>query len=78
MHNVTVYANDTSGNMGGSTVCFTVRTSQKGDLNGDNEITPSDAAIALAFAAADVSGDGRVTSRDALIILQTATGAITL
>ncbi len=57
---------------------------QLGDLNGDNRITPADAAIALAFAAgggsascdaatldaADVSGDGRVTSLDALMIRQ--------
>ena len=57
---------------------------QKGDLNGDNKITPADAAIALAIAAgsrpcdpamvaaADVSGDDRVTSLDALMILQAA------
>ena len=52
-------------------------TQQKGDLNGDNRITPADAAIALVIAAsggwdadADVSGDGRVTSLDALMILQ--------
>ena len=49
----------------------------KGDLNGDNEITPTDAAIALQLAVsgewdenADVSGDGAVTSLDALMILQ--------
>jgi parallel beta-helix repeat protein len=65
---------------------------QKGDLNGDDHITPADAAIALAFAvgggsascdaamlaAADVSGDGRVTSLDALMLLQAAAGAIDL
>ena len=57
----------------------------KGDLNGDGDLTPADAAIALQIAvtgahndAADVSGDGRVTSLDALIILQAAAGAITL
>ena len=62
----------------------------KGDLNGDNKITPADAAIALqiavdsrpcdaeTLAAADVSGDGRVTSLDALMILQAAAGEITL
>ena len=56
---------------------------QKGDLNGDDQITSADAVIALAFAArgptscdaatltaADVSGDGSVTSLDALMILQ--------
>ena len=64
---------------------------QKGDLNGDNKITPADVAIALAFAAggsascdaatltaADVSGDNRVTALDALMILQAAAGAIEL
>ena len=52
-----------------------------GDLNGDNQITPADAAIALRIAAtgahddaADVSGDGCVTSLDALMILQAAAG----
>ncbi|RKX25008.1 MAG: hypothetical protein DRP47_10525 [Candidatus Zixiibacteriota bacterium] len=57
----------------------------KGDLNGDNQITPADAVIALQLAAigvhnpaADVSGDGRVTSLDALMILQAAAGAINL
>ena len=64
---------------------------QKGDLNGDDEITPADAAIALTIAAggsascnpatlaaADVSDDGIVTSLDALMILQAAAGAIEL
>jgi parallel beta-helix repeat protein len=64
---------------------------QKGDLNGDNQITPADAAIVLAFAAggsascdaetlaaADVSGDGQVTSLDVLMILQAAAGNIEL
>ena len=57
----------------------------KGDLNGDDQITPADAAIALQIAAsgaddpaADVSGDGAVTSLDALMILQVATGRIAL
>ena len=56
-----------------------------GDLNGDNVITPADAAIALQIAAsgaynpaADVSGDGLVTSLDALMILQAAAGATSL
>ena len=51
----------------------------KGDLNGDGEITPADAAIALKMAVsgkwseeADVSGDHQVTSLDALMILQAA------
>ncbi len=58
-------------------------TSQRGDLNGDNQITPADAAIALRIAAsggwdldADVSGDGSVTSLDALMILQAAADTI--
>ncbi|MEA3324225.1 MAG: dockerin type I repeat-containing protein [Euryarchaeota archaeon] len=64
---------------------------QKGDLNGDNQITTADAVIALAIAAggsascdaatlaaADVSGDNRVTSLDALMILQEAAGGIAL
>ncbi len=56
-------------------------TSQKGDLNHDGNITPTDAAIALQIAAsggwnadADMSGDDRVTSLDALMILQAAAG----
>jgi len=64
---------------------WTGDTSQKGDLNSDNILTPADAAIALAIAtsgahdpAADVSGDDRVTSLDALMILQAAAGAIEL
>ncbi len=59
--------------------------SKKGDLNGDDQITPADAAIALRLAAsgahddaADVSGDRRVTTLDALMILQAAAGSIEL
>jgi hypothetical protein len=57
----------------------------RGDLNGDDHITPADAAIALQIAStgaqnptADVSGDHRVTSPDTLMILQAAAGAIEL
>jgi len=57
--------------------------SQKGDLNGDNKITPADAVIALTIAAsggenynADIDGDGKVTSLDGLMILQAAAGNI--
>ena len=57
----------------------------RGDLNRDNQITPTDAAIALQLAAtcgwdpaADVDGDNQITSLDALMILQVATGAIAL
>jgi parallel beta-helix repeat protein len=58
---------------------------QKGDLNGNGNVTPADAAIALQIAAigahndaADVSGDGSLTSLDALMILQAAAGRIEL
>jgi len=54
-------------------------SSVKGDLNGDGNLTPADAAIALQLAvtgahddSADVSGDGQTTSLDALMILQAA------
>ncbi|RLG28942.1 hypothetical protein DRO03_08540 [Methanosarcinales archaeon] len=60
-------------------------TSLKGDLNGDSQITPADAAIALQLAAtggwdanADVNHDSRITSLDALMIMQAAAGAIEL
>ncbi|RZB31068.1 MAG: hypothetical protein AEth_01022, partial [Candidatus Argoarchaeum ethanivorans] len=58
---------------------------KKGDLDGDSQITSTDAAIVLEIAVgsrpcnsqilaiADVSGDGRVSSLDALIILQMVT-----
>ena len=56
----------------------------RGDLNGDNQITPADALICLQIAAgsreydaaADVNDDGQVTSLDALMILQAAAGSI--
>ncbi|CAD6490405.1 MAG: hypothetical protein KFBDDELM_00290 [Candidatus Argoarchaeum ethanivorans] len=56
----------------------------KGDLDGDSQITSTDAAIALQIAvgsrpfddAADVSGDGRVSSLDALMILQNCKAAL--
>jgi parallel beta-helix repeat protein len=58
---------------------------QKGDLDGDGNVTTADVAIALSMAvrgeytaAADVSDDNRVTSLDALMILQAAAGAISL
>jgi hypothetical protein len=60
-------------------------TPQKGDLNGDDDVTAADAAIALQLAvsgahnpAADISGDGHVTSLDALMILQASNGVIDL
>jgi hypothetical protein len=67
-----------------------IPSATKGDLNGDDTLTPTDAAIALQIAvgsrpcddamlaAADVSGDGMVTSLDALMILQAAAGAVSL
>ncbi|RZB28947.1 MAG: hypothetical protein AEth_01551 [Candidatus Argoarchaeum ethanivorans] len=60
----------------------------KGDLDGDFQITSTDAAIALQIAVgnrpcnpetlaiADVSGDGRVSSLDALMILQNCTTSL--
>jgi hypothetical protein len=62
-----------------------ITTPQTGDLNGDDRVTPADAAIVLHLAAsgahdpaADVSGDGQVTSLDALMILQAAAGGVSL
>ena len=59
--------------------------SVKGDLNGDGDLTPADATIALRLAAtdarddaADVSGDRQVTSLDALMILQAAAEVVEL
>jgi hypothetical protein len=55
----------------------------KGDLDGDGDITSTDAAIILRIAvsgkynpAADINADNRVTSLDALMILQAAKGAV--
>jgi hypothetical protein len=83
--NITIISNDPDENWVIIPVQLTVTPSQKGDLNGDGEITPADAAIALQLVvsgeyhhAADVSGDGQVTSLDALMILQAAAGAINL
>ena len=67
-------------------ISITVGAAQKGDLNSDGTLTPTDAVIALEIAtgsrpcddAADVSGDGQVTSLDALMILQAAAGKIEL
>jgi subtilisin len=60
-------------------------SSVKGDLNGDGDLTPADAAIALQLAvtgahddAADVSGDGQTTSLDALMIMRAAAGIVEL
>ena len=88
---ITVVATDGEGLT--TTKSITVRYEPvRGDLNGDNQITPADAAIALrlaasggsascdpaTLAAADVSGDNHITSLDALMILQAAAGRIEL
>ncbi|MEA3325612.1 MAG: dockerin type I domain-containing protein [Euryarchaeota archaeon] len=73
----------------GSAYIYDIQTTEPpitGDLNGDDQLTPADAVIALKMAAgccepttaADVSSDGVVNSLDALMILQAAVGAITL
>jgi archaellum component FlaF (FlaF/FlaG flagellin family) len=83
--NITIASNDPDESQTIIPVRLTVTSSQKGDLNHDNHVTPADAAIALRIAAsgaqnpaADVSGDNRVTSLDALMILQAAAGNIEL
>ena len=70
---------------------FTINLSidyQKGDVNGDSEITAQDASLVLqlvagklnptsegiVYEAADVNGDGAVTDQDALLILQMVAG----
>ncbi|HIE30837.1 MAG TPA: hypothetical protein EYP67_00425 [Methanosarcinales archaeon] len=66
----------------GSVVNVTVdRSLAPGDLDGDGNLTTSDALAALMIAAsgvhqkgADVNGDSRVNSVDALMILQAASG----
>lgn len=69
---------------GGDAFCM-FKTTLKGDINGDGEITSTDAVIALDMAVrggyepvADVNDDGRVTSLDALMVAQAAVGAINL
>ena len=64
---------------GGFVYNITPEVCLPGDVNGDGEITPADAAIVLQMAVrgdnnkiADVNGDGSVTSLDALMILQAA------
>jgi hypothetical protein len=83
--NITINNNDLDENPVIIPVRLTVTLSHKGDLNYDDEITPTDATIALQLVvsggyddAADVNGDDRVTSLDALMILQAAAGAISL
>ena len=68
-----------------ATTSIPISESQKGDLNGDDILTPADAVIALGIAAgggwdpaADVNGDHTVTSLDVLMIMQAAAGAISL
>ena len=64
---------------------LTIASLKIGDVNGDGEITPTDAAIALQMAVrgeysdiADVSGDNSVTSLDALMIQQAAINNVSL
>ena len=75
----TTYNYNDEGTSGCTYLCGTLPL--KGDLNGDDKITPADAAIALQMAArgeyseeADVNRDHKVTSLDALLILQAAAG----
>ena len=86
---VGAYGDDDNGDDSGSAYIYDIQTSEPpiiGDLNGDDRLTPADAAIALKMAAgsceptdaADVSDDGVVNSLDALMILQAAAGLITL
>ncbi|KAF5418428.1 MAG: hypothetical protein C5S49_01790 [Candidatus Methanogaster sp.] len=58
-------------------------TPPKGDLNGDNDVTTTDATIALRMAVcgqyvpeADMNGDDRITSVDGLMILQISVGGV--
>lgn len=63
---------------------FKIEHSVKGDLDGDGEVTVSDALRALRMAAqlidsdeaADVDGDGEVTVADALAMLRVAVGLV--
>jgi len=80
---VTLNYEDTTAGSGCTYSCS--KPMLKGDLNGDDKITPADAAIALQMAVrgeysedADVSGDHKVTSLDALMILQVAADNIEL
>ena len=82
---VTLTVTDDYGATGTETKTVTIVTGSKGDLNGDNHITPADATIALQLAAtggwdanADVNHDSRITSLDALMILHAVAGAIAL
>ncbi|NIA09438.1 MAG: hypothetical protein GWP10_06855 [Nitrospiraceae bacterium] len=66
------------------TLCTEAHHEQRGDLNGDGQITVVDAVIALRMAVsgehnddADMDGDGRVTSVDALMVLQAAVAVYT-
>ena len=71
------------------TVVSLPETTQTGDIDGDNEVSSSDALMALQYSVgklqrlsalqffvADVSGDNSITSNDALLILQFAVGKI--
>jgi hypothetical protein len=76
-HQVTVYANDTYGNMGAASVCFTVTFPEDIDLNGMVEISDILAA-AEAFGSnpessrwnsqADINGDGYIGIDDIMLV----------
>ena len=89
-YNVILTVTDDDGAMNAMSKPITINP-LRGDLNGDDALTPADAAIALQIAvggsascdvamlaAADVSGDGVVTSLDALMILQAAAERVDL
>ena len=86
-YTISIVATDWVGNNVSCALQVTLSDSDedlRGDLNGDNQITPADTLICLQIAAgsreydaaADVSDDGQVTSLDALMILQAAAGSI--
>ena len=84
-YTLTYSATDSDGHVTTESFTFTVEESRiKGDLDGDGEITVSDALAALRIAAkladetpeaiaiGDADGDGRITVADALAILRVA------
>jgi len=84
-HTVTVYANDTTGNIGSSMVMFKICTTPKGDLNHDGNITSADVQIALTIVfsgeytpEADIDENRCVNILDVRMIMQAAAGNIEL
>ena len=82
LHKIILQIEDDIQNNATITEIINITVLTKGDLDGDDILTPTDAAIALqiavgsrpcnatTLAAADMNGDGRITSLDALMILQ--------